>query len=45
MGTALDHGIGTRAAGQTGHAQGSDDTEARRMRVRQGGSSSVGCGY
>ena len=45
MGTALHQGIGTSAAGETGQAQGSGDTEARRMRVRQGGSASVGCGY
>ena len=45
MGTALDQGIGTRAAGETWHAQGSGDTEARQMRVQQGGSASVGCGY
>ena len=45
MGTTLDQGIGTRAAGETGHAQGSGGTEARQMRVRQGGNASVGYGY
>ena len=45
MGTALDQGTGTRLAGETGHTQGSDDTEARQMRVRQGGSAGAGCGY
>ena len=45
MGTTLDQGTGTRAVGETGHAQGSDGTEGRQMRVRQGGSASTGCGY
>ena len=45
MGTTLDQGTGTRAAGETGHAQGSGGTEARQMRVQQGGSAGAGCGY
>ena len=45
MGMALDQGIGTRAAGETGHAQGNGGTEARQMRVRQGSSACAGCGY
>ena len=31
-----------RAEGETGHAQGSDGTEARQMWVRQGGSAGAG---
>ena len=45
MGTALDQGTGTRATGETGHEQGSGGTEARQMRVGQGGSTGAGCGY
>ena len=45
MGTALDQGTGMGAVGETGHAQGSGGTEARQMRVRQGGSAGAGCGY
>ena len=45
MGTALDQGTGMRAAGETGHAQGSGGTEARQMQVRQGGSAGAGYGY
>ena len=30
MGTALDQGTGTRAVGETGHAQGSGGTEGGR---------------
>ena len=41
----MDQGTGTHAAGETRHAQGSEDTEARQMRVRQGGSAGAGCGY
>ena len=45
MGTALDQGTGTHAAGEIGHAQGSGGTKARQMRVRQGGSAGAGCCY
>ena len=45
MGAALDQGTGTRAVGETGHAQGSGGTEARQMRVRQDGSVRAGCDY
>ena len=45
MGTALDQGTDTRAVGETRHAQGCGGTEARQMRVRQGGSAGAGCGY
>ena len=45
MGAALDQGTGMCAAGEPGHAQGSGGTEARHMRVRQGGNAGVGCGY
>ena len=42
MQTALDQGMGTRAAGGTRHAQGSGGTEVRQMRVRQGAGLTTG---